>query len=493
MISRKNPDALTLMLPIIAAIGILAVTVYPERVARAEEKSTSDTMQNDETSNTSPGRPMVESIFSDMLILRNSSSARASSWDQSGANVDFRTIPPGETLELANIEGAGCIRHIYFTMIRSFSEPGDPGFLRDLVLRAYWDGETSPSIETPFGDFFGQGHGRIRFFRSLMVTVNEGAELLGNKASTLSVGFNSYFPMPFSDGARLTLTNEANQQMQAVWYHIDYEKMDHIDPDIGRFHAQWRRNNPTKAIGDAINTPLTGEKNPDGAENYVILDAKGHGNFVGYFLNVHNFFETWYGEGDDMIFIDGEAWPPAMHGTGTEECFGGGACPNIEYAGPYTGFHVIGNKNYLGKTSMYRFHVADPVRFQKSVKMTIEHGHANNFANDYSSTAFWYQAEPHAPFPALLSREERQPVAGDDPHDRAYAGFAKLLANRTRFFKHFQKKGIEAPKDVQEEIFTDIAAEIAKAFDAKDYATAAEKCQTANSKLESIIGTEEQP
>lgn len=430
---------------------------------------------------------MVDSIFSDMLVLRDSRSARVSSWDRTGANADFRTIPPGETLELANIAGAGCIRHIYFTVMRSFRTHGDPGYLRDLVLRAYWDGETSPSIEAPFGDFFGQGHGQIRFFRSLMVTVNEGAELLGNKASTLSVGFNSYFPMPFSNGARFTLTNEADYKLQAVWYHIDYEKMERIEPNIGRFHAQWRRENPTAAVGDAINTSLTDEQNLDGTENYVILDAKGHGNFAGYFLNVHNFFETWYGEGDDMIFIDGEEWPPAMHGTGSEECFGGGACPNVEYAGPYTGFHLIGNKNYLGKTSMYRFHVADPVRFQKSIKMSIEHGHANNFANDYSSTAFWYQSEPHAPFPELLLREKRQPVVGDDPHDRAYAGFVKLIANRVRFFAHFQGKGIDPPADLQEEVFTDLAAEIAQAFDDRDYAVAAEKCQTANAKIESIL------
>jgi len=428
---------------------------------------------------------LAGSLFSDMLYLRDATSARASSWDRTGANNDWRPLPPGETLELADIEGAGSIRHIYFTILGK--GVGDCRYLRDLVLRAWWDGETEPSIETPFGDFFGQGHGCIRFFRSLMVTVNEGAQLLGTSVTTLTVGFNSYFPMPFAKGARLTLTNDGDYTVGNVWYHIDYERSAGIGPGVGRFHAQWRRENPTTAVGDDINTVMGGGLNLDGAENYVILEAKGHGNFVGYFLNVHNFFEQWYGEGDDMIFIDGEQWPPAMHGTGTEECFGAGACPNIEYSGPYTGFHLVGNKNYLGKTSMYRFHVADPVRFRKSIRVTIEHGHADNFANDYSSTAFWYQAEPHAPFPKLLPVEQRRPIRGDDPHDRAYAGFVRLLANQGRYDTVLREKKLDPPEDIQKAVFGKLVPEMAGAFRQKDYAEAAEKCQSANARLEDFI------
>ena len=242
---------------------------------------------------------MAGSFFSDMMTLRESRSARASSWDRTGANRDFETIPAGETLELANIPGLGCIRHMYFTITISGQSFGDPRYLRDLVLRGYWDGEETPSIEVPFGDFFGQGHGCIRFFRSLMIVVNEGAELAGGTASTLTVGFNSYFPMPFADGARLTLTNDGDYEVASVWYHIDYEELDGVDPGVGRFHAQWRRKNPTTAVGDVINTPHNDNQNLDGRDNYVILEAQGHGNFVGYFLNIHSFFETWYGEGDD--------------------------------------------------------------------------------------------------------------------------------------------------------------------------------------------------
>jgi hypothetical protein len=149
--------------------------------------------------------------------------------------------------------------------------------------------------------------------------------------------------------------------------------------------------------------------NLDGAENYVILETEGQGNFVGYFLNIDNVVATWYGEGDDMVFIDGEDWPPSFHGTGSEEIFGGGACPNIPYAGPYTGYLRIENRDYSGKTSSYRFYVTDPIRFQKSIRATIEHGHANNFGNHYSSTAFWYQTEPHAPFSTLPGLKERLP------------------------------------------------------------------------------------
>lgn len=111
-----------------------------------------------------------------------------------------------------------------------------------------------------------------------------------------------------------------------------------------------------------------------------------------------------------MIFIDGEEWPPSIHGTGTEEIFGGGACPNREYAGPYTGFHLISNPDWSGKNGMYRFFVTDPIRFQKSIRVTIEHGHNNDLANDYSSVAYWYQTEPHKTFPPFPPVEERLPL-----------------------------------------------------------------------------------
>ena len=312
------------------------------------------------------------------------------------------------------------MRHLYFSIW------GGRHYLRDLVLRAYWDGSETPCVEVPFGDFFGLGHERTRFFTSLMVTVNPGD--LGVFGT---YGFNSYFPMPFSNGARLTLSNEGDEPVVAVWYQLEFEKMTELPKNSGRFHASWNRENPTVAVGEHTNTTLHDGSNKTGDENYVVLDAVGHGNLVGIFLNIDNTMGNWYGEGDDMIFIDGEVWPPSYHGTGTEEIFGGGAVPTDEFAGPYTGFHLIANLDFTGKVSMYRFYVNDPVRFKKSIRMTIEHGHANNISNDYSSTAFWYQTEPHKPFKALLPAMSRRPMEGDDPHDRAYR---RLIALREKIF-----------------------------------------------------------
>ncbi len=407
-----------------------------------------------------PNTPLSNSFFSDMVYLQDSASARVSSYDRSGRNVDFRPIAPGKTLELADIPGAGCIRHIYFTI------GGPKHYLRDLVLRMYWDGETSPSVEVPFGDFFGLGHERVRFFRSLLVTVNQGTGIAG------TYGFNSYFPMPFANGARLTLTNEGDERVGAVWYHIDYEKLDNVGDNLGRFHAQWHRENPTKAIGEKINTTIHNAANKDGKDNYVILEAEGRGNFAGYFLNVDNLAGGWYGEGDDMIFIDGEEWPPSFHGTGSEEIFGGGACPNSEYAGPYTGFHLVGNPDYAGKVSMYRFFVTDPIRFQKSIRVTIEHGHANNFANDYSSCAFWYQAEPHLPFPALPSASERRPRVGTDPHELAFQKFEELQKRVVEAAPVVTERKPQADPEAVQEVLASLTRKIPQAIAAQDYQTA---------------------
>jgi hypothetical protein len=274
----------------------------------------------------------------------------------------------------------------------------------------YWDDDRTPSVEVPLGDFFGIGHCRVRYFTSLLLCLNPGAPLIGTD------GLNCYFPMPFSKKARVEVFNESKFSLHRLWYHIDYVEDKDLDVDSGRFHAQWRRENPCKGIlppGILKLTPSqqTGDvgKNTTGQENYVILEAKGRGNYIGCVLNVDNIEGGWWGEGDDMIFIDGEKWPPSLHGTGTEEIFGGGACPNIEYSGPYTGFHLISNADWSGKNSMYRFFVVDPISFSKSIKVTIEHGHANNLSNDYSSVAYWFQHEPHSNFPPLPPANERLP------------------------------------------------------------------------------------
>ncbi len=347
---------------------------------------------------------MFSSFQRPLYMMGNTSSYRVSSWDKTGGNSDYLVLEPGESYTLAELDGPGCIKHFYCVMI-------NPTRLvyRKLVLRMWWDGEKTPSVEVPLGDFFCISNCQVRYVNSLMVVVNPG------DVNQYTHGINCYFPMPFARSARVELqyqtASKGNDAPIRFWYHLDIDCLAEMPwDDVGYFHAQWRREKLTKSI-DGNFTNLTGWPgiNLDGAENYVILEAKGRGQVVGLHLQVDNIAGGWYGEGDDMIFIDDDQWPPSYHGTGTEEIFGGGAGPNVEYSGPYTGFHLVSNPDFSGKNAMYRWYIHDPLRFQKSVRMTIEHGHANNFENDYSSVAYWYQLEPHAPFPTLLSLKERSP------------------------------------------------------------------------------------
>jgi hypothetical protein len=312
-------------------------------------------------------------------------------------------IAPGETLPLLEEKGAGCVRHFYWTYIEGNIEKRHNIF-RGFVLRAFWDGRDAPSIEVPLGDFFGVSNGQVRPIKSLAFTTNPGSARMGRPSWGISWGFNCYLPMPFESGARIEIENQGDAEGR-IWYHVDYERLPKGSrlEGIGRLHAAWNRENPTEAV--EIPSGQDEIKNLSGDENYTILETPGNGQFAGYFLTVVNNHRSWWGEGDDMIFIDGEPFPPSIHGTGTEEIFGGGACPAMEYSGPYTGFHCIENKgsyDFWGTNGMYRFYVTDPIRFRKSIKVTLEHGHGNDRANDYSSVAFWYQldrtnAQPRLP------------------------------------------------------------------------------------------------
>ena len=244
----------------------------------------------------------------------------------------------------------------------------------------------------------------------------------GRPESESRAAMNCFFPMPFASGARLTVENQGEQQVRALYYYVDYEEYPGLPSDALRFHAQWRRENPTRATMDLskrANFQRTNEVvNLDGKYNYVILEAAGRGHYVGCNLSIdqinpiHNF--GWFGEGDDMIFIDGEE-KPTLVGTGTEDYF----CAAWGYPGghnsmPYHGISLAGPTDgpapYSGKWTMYRYHIEDPVMFTRSIKVTIEHGHGNVEANDYSSVGYWYQTEPHAKFPALLPVDKRLPI-----------------------------------------------------------------------------------
>lgn len=333
--------------------------------------------------------------------LRNCTTRRISSWDRSGGNDDRLHIPAGATATLAAIGGAGSINHIWCTL-----ECAEEDFLRKVVLRAWWDGEDEPSIEVPVGDFFGLGHARTRNFWSLPLQMSpeDGR------------AFNCFFPMPFAQGARLTVTNECSESEVLFYYYVDYESYQRLPDGLGRFHAQWRRTNPCQGIDDrglTFDEFAHGGKNLSGGDNYVILEAEGHGHYVGCALSVRNLRETdeynWYGEGDDMIFVDGEAFPPSLHGTGTEDYFNTAWCPTQEYSSPYHGVILPGGPNWSGQIALYRFHIEDPICFQQSLRVTIEHGHNNNRSDDYASTAYWYQSEPHRAFPPLPAVTARLP------------------------------------------------------------------------------------
>lgn len=371
----------------------------------------------------------MKGLFSigDLPLRRIGRSKRISSWDKTGANHDWIPFEPRERKILAEVSGAGCIRHIWFTINHR-----DRLYLRKMVLRAWWDGENTPSIETPVGDFFCIGHGIAKSFQNAVfntVTSVNNESCLGG-----GVALNCYFPMPFEIGMRIEIENESDERCDSFYYYVDYEELDHLEEGMLRFHAQYRQEMPTKVEGGTIASRgenywmYMEKKNLTGRENYVILEAKGTGHYVGCNLSIHNIDPTvhikrfgdeelkvpeltWWGEGDDMFFIDGESWPPSLHGTGSEDYFTQ-AWGMHDHAYLYAGVSIYEHDPRFPErhaTTCYRLHLLDPVIFQKSILFSIEHGHANLQQNDYSSVAYWYQTEPHAAFPILPPAEERIP------------------------------------------------------------------------------------
>ena len=323
-------------------------------------------------------------------------SRRFSSYDNTGGNADWWNIKAGETVVLAEMAGAGAVRHIWMTTRE------DDHNLRGLVLRMYWDGEETPSVQCPLGDFFGLGHGKATYFTSLPL-------------QAFYLGMNCWFPMPYANGARITVTNDMERDT-FLYFYIDYQEWDECPADLGRFHACWRRRMVFKEEGmeEVTVGNRTERLNTTGKGNYVILDAEGKGHYVGCVLHIDTDEPGWWGEGDDMIFVDGEPWPPGLHGTGTEDYFCGAwnyNRLNRTYCTPYYGYHFKGNCYYTGKHSQYRFHIEDPVYFEKSIKVTIEHGHANNKQGDWSSTAYWYQVNRKKALPDMGAFKDRIPYA----------------------------------------------------------------------------------
>jgi hypothetical protein len=322
---------------------------------------------------------------------------RASSYDRNGGNDDFVTIAPGKTITLLDDAGPGVITHIWATIASS-----EKYHLKKLVLRMYWDDEALASVEAPVGDFFGLGLGDYFQFESTPLAVAPDKAL------------NSFFPMPFHKRARITMTNEGSAEVDAFYFNIDYQflKKD-LPADTMYFHAQYRQTAPARgwttqweSNGDPV---VNTKQNVDGENNYVWMEATGRGHFVGVTMSILQNQDGWWGEGDDMFFVDGEK-RPSINGTGSEDYFLGawdfGDHP-FSYAlfgAPVKGLEFAGSRS-----SVYRFHLDSPIPFTKSLRATIEHGHANHRSDNFYSVAYWYQFEPHAAFPPLPTVEQRLP------------------------------------------------------------------------------------
>jgi hypothetical protein len=288
-----------------------------------------------------------------------------------------------ETFTLADIKGPGAIQHIWMT---------PTGNWRFSIIRFYWDGETEPSVEAPVGDFFASGWGQHELLSSLAVCVNPGSAL------------NCYWEMPFRKSCTITMENMAADTM-VLYYQIDYT-LTEVPDQVGYFHAQFRRTNPLPYKSD-----------------YVILEgAQGWGQYVGTYLawGVHS--DGWWGEGEIKFFMDGDEKFPTICGTGTEDYF----CGSYNFENPETKQYQTFSTPYSGlvqvikpdgayksqqRFGLYRWHIMDPIRFQRDLRVTIQAlgwrsgGRYLPLQDDIASVAFWYQTEPHAPFPKLPDKD----------------------------------------------------------------------------------------
>ena len=284
-------------------------------------------------------------------------------------NGDARSIEPGKTLVLAELQGPGIITHMWFTV-----GSADPFYGRTLVLRIYWDGAEKPSVETPLGDFFGLGHGATVSYRSIPVTVESWGRSL-----------NCFWRMPFRKSAKITVTNESTSyRTDSLYYHINWQKHETLPEDTLYFHARYRQAMPAQP-GD-----------------YVILETTGKGNYVGTVYSAQMVELGWFGEGDDRFYVDGEEYP-SLRGTGTEEYFGD-AWGFRQFCAPFFGVPLWEGYFPGDRVSAYRWHLMNPVAFTKSLKVSIEHRgslftdegqHLGQFFErpDWlSSVAFWYQS-----------------------------------------------------------------------------------------------------
>lgn len=345
---------------------------------------------------------MNEHMFPHIIYSQPGRPRQASSYgrdpERGGTWCGFRPAPalrkrillaPGETHTMAELQGPGIINRLFMTTLLPFNNHA----LRNLTLRFYWDGEAQPSVECPFGDFYGASFGSYTSY-------------ISEPLSLTSRAFNSLWPMPYATSARLEVSNDGPVAVEPFFYHVGYTQLDEELPTELRFHAQWTRQNPTQQ-----GVPFT------------ILEAQGKGHYVGCHLFMQN-LQRWlrrplsdipfpYGfgmgmlEGWESIYVDGEQTPSTI-GTGTEDFFGG-AWYYIFDGRFHAPDHGCTQRDFLrGRIAAYRFDLDFPMSFERNIKVDIDHGFENQISCDYTSIAYWYQAEPHRAFPPLPPVPGRQ-------------------------------------------------------------------------------------
>jgi Protein of unknown function (DUF2961). len=308
---------------------------------------------------------------------RRVSSNEQPNWND--GNFDSTYLQPGDVLEMPLLEGPGCINHMWFT-----SHAGGMGELNALTLRIYWDGRAEPGVEAPLGDFFAVGQAP-EVVESVPVQVSPSGSL------------TCYWRMPFARSARITVTNDNPNRGYGLYWQVDWVELPELPEGTGYFHARYRQEYPAVMGRD-----------------YLIADLKGTGQYVGTVMSVTNAQDGWFGEGDDFFYIDGEE-VPSLQGTGSEDYF------NDAWAMRPRSSHWFGQPHWQGWSEgdggvMYRWHIPDPVRFTRSLKVTMEHKGNAPLSEDawyierpdfFSSVAFWYQTGEPAPFGELPGYPER--------------------------------------------------------------------------------------
>jgi hypothetical protein len=407
------------------------------------------------------GAAMAQTPLSDLPRLKTFTAHRASSQNPAiGSNDDSKRIMPGETLVMADLTGPGIVSHIWLTV--ADNEYAWPRLVR---LRIYYDGKKTPSVDVPLGDFFGVGHGYERAVDSMLI-----------RDSSFGRARNSYWPMPFRKACRITATDEGNRPVTMFYYHVDWQKHASLAPDVAYFHGYYRQERPAIA-----------------GRNYEFLSVRGRGHYVGTVLNVIQAGVGWFGEGDDLFYVD-DAKHPQIGGTGTEDYFNDAWDLRVA-SGPWTGTPIAEGERVGARLGAYRWHVPDPIPFTKSLWAGIEHAGWTYNADGslrsgfeerpdfFSSAAFWYQVGvnedlPEPPFGAeRLPLGNAQQIAVEDSLAEVVATKGKASVQQEvdwgRDLLFFEAEGIgsriDIPLDVRESGRYEIVARIAQAPDYGDY------------------------